>query len=53
MGKFLRDNVHELFALAGVALLGFGVGIHDVGAGLAAAGIALIGLVVYAVHRGA
>lgn len=52
MGKFLRDNVHELLALTGVAMLGVGVGLHDVGAGLAVAGLALVGLVTYAVHRG-
>lgn len=51
MLDFFKTNVNELFALIGVALIGVGVGLHDLGAGLAVAGAVLVGLIVYAVHR--
>lgn len=51
MFDFISNNVHELLALLGVALVGVGIGLHDLGAGLAVAGALLIGLVIFAVWK--
>ena len=44
---FIRGALLEISALLGVVLIGVGVGIHDVGAGLAAAGGLMVALAVF------
>lgn len=57
LGQAARWMVHARAAIvynvsvaAGVTLAGFGVGLHDVGAGLAVAGALIVALSAYVAH---
>ena len=46
----MNAAIYNLSMLAGVILLGVGVGLHDLGAGLCVGGGALIGVTVFGVR---
>ena len=46
----MNRYVYNISQLVGVALIGAGIGWHDIGAGLAAAGCLVIALTVYGVE---
>lgn len=45
----LNQYAPQLLSLVGVVLVGVGVGLHDLGAGLSVAGVLVIGLVVFSI----
>jgi hypothetical protein len=49
LSAWLYEQAMQLTATAGVVLVGVGVGMHDMGAGLAVAGLLMIALVVFSV----
>ena len=51
LGGILRASPLEISALVGVVLMGVGVGMHDVGFGLAVSGATLVGLAVFSAHN--
>ena len=46
----MKAAVYNVSVLAGVALVGFGVGIHDLGAGLCVSGVLVLALTVFAAY---
>jgi hypothetical protein len=45
-----RAIVYNVCMVAGVTLVGYGVALHDLGAGLSIAGALIIGLTIYALR---